>query len=39
VLARGAIGLIHSSAHSDRAGDPELLTPLLERMAMAALLA
>jgi AcrR family transcriptional regulator len=39
VLARGAIGLIHSSAHSDRAGDPGLLTPLLERMAMAALLA
>ncbi|MCU1379136.1 MAG: putative TetR family transcriptional regulator match [Acidimicrobiales bacterium] len=39
VLARGAIGLIHSSAHSDRAGDPALLTPLLERMAMAALLA
>jgi AcrR family transcriptional regulator len=37
VLARGAIGLIHSSAHSDRAGDPGLLGPLLERMAMAAL--
>jgi AcrR family transcriptional regulator len=37
VLARGAIGLIHSSAHSDQAGDPALVVPLLERMAMAAL--
>jgi AcrR family transcriptional regulator len=37
VLARGAIGLIHSSAHSDRVGDPALLAPLLERMAIAAL--
>jgi AcrR family transcriptional regulator len=37
VLARGAIGLIHSSAHSDKVGDPKLLAPLLERMAVAAL--
>lgn len=37
VLARGAIGLIHSSAHSQRASDGERLPELLERMALAAL--
>ena len=37
VLARGAIGLIHSSAHSDRSGDVDVVRPLLERMALAAL--
>jgi AcrR family transcriptional regulator len=37
VLARGAIGLIHSSAHSDQTGDPAVVVPLLERMATAAL--
>lgn len=37
IRVRAAIGLIHSSSHSDRAGDPAVLGPVLERMALAAL--
>lgn len=39
VVVRAAIGLIHSNAHADRPADPAVLAPVLERMALAALLA
>lgn len=39
VVVQAAIGLIHSSAHSDRHTDADVLRPALERMALAALLA
>lgn len=39
IVVRAAIGLIHSVSHSEHAVDPETLRPVLERMALAALLA
>jgi AcrR family transcriptional regulator len=39
IVVQSVIGLIHSAAHSDWAIDPEGLRPMLERMAIAALLA
>ena len=37
VVVRAAIGLIHSNAHADRPAPAEVLAPVLERMALAAL--
>ena len=39
IRVRAAIGMIHSSNHEDMPGAPEEKAPVLERMAMAALLA
>lgn len=39
IRVRAAIGLIHSATHSDGHADPDVLRPVLERMALAALLA
>jgi AcrR family transcriptional regulator len=39
LVVQATIGLIHSATHSERAVEPDTLGPILERMAMAALLA
>jgi AcrR family transcriptional regulator len=39
IVVRAAIGLIHAPAHAERPADATQLAPVLERMALAALLA
>jgi hypothetical protein len=39
IRVRAAIGMIHSSNHEDMPGSAEEKAPILERMALAALLA
>jgi len=39
IRVRATLGLIHSTSHEEMEGAPEVRAPILERMAMAALLA